>query len=116
MSSVYVFPLFMSGTLTLLVCKFVGKVTFYSLSLNTTHLEANGDAEADQEDGDGQLVKYAKRAEDVAKYVLQEQLLGEHGQHSQHIQDVEDRDRRDQCRHESLQVVALPRKRKRAEA
>lgn len=76
--------------------------------LSSTHLETNGDAEADQEDGHGQLVKDPERAEDVAEDLLEEELLGEHGQHAQHIQDVEDCDRRDQRSHESLQVVALP--------
>ena len=84
--------------------------------LSSTHLETNGDAQADQEDGDGQLVKDPERAEDVAKDLLEKQLLGKHGQHAQHIQDVEDCDRRDQRRHESLQVVALPRTRRRADA
>ena len=84
--------------------------------LRSTHLETNGDAEADQENGDGQLVKDAERAEDVAEDFLEEELLGEHGQHAQHVQDVEDGDRRDQRRHESLQVVALPRTRRRADA
>ena len=75
-----------------------------------THLEANCDAEADQEDGDGQLVEDSERAEDVAKDLLQEELLSEHGQHAQHVQDIEHRNRCDERRHEGLEVVALPGK------
>ena len=73
------------------------------------YLEADGDAEADEEDGDGQLVEDPERAEDVAEDLLEEERLDEHGHHAQHVQDVEDGDRRDQRSHESLQVVALPR-------
>ena len=80
------------------------------LLYDRTHLEANCDAEADQEDGDGQLVEDPERAEDVAEDLLQEELLSEHGQHAQHIQDIEDRNRCDERRHEGLKVVALPRK------
>ncbi len=80
------------------------------LSLILIYLHADGDAEADEEDGYGELVKDSDGAEDVPEDLLKEELLHEDRQHPKHVQDVQEGDRGDQRSHERLEVVALPEK------
>ncbi len=77
------------------------------------YLAADCDAEADDEDGDGQLVKDSEGAEDVPEDLLVEEALHQHGQDAQHVHHVQHGDRHDDGGHEGLQIMTLPTTRRR---
>ena len=76
------------------------------------YLDADCDAHGDDEDGNGELVKDAERAEDVAEDLLEEERLHEHGDHPEDVHDVEHGHADDDRGHEGLQVAALSGKKK----
>ena len=71
------------------------------------YLDADCDAHGDDEDGNGELVKDAERAEDVAEDLLEEERLHQDGDHAEDVHHVEDGDADDHGRHEGLQVASF---------
>ena len=75
-----------------------------------SYLTANSHAEADDENGDSELMKDSKGAEDVPEQLLQKEGLDQDGQDAEHVQDVQDGDGDDHGRNERLELMPFPKR------
>jgi hypothetical protein len=74
-----------------------------------TNLNTDSNADADDEDGDCELVEDAEGAVDVPEDFFAEERFHQNGKNSNDVHDVQDRDARDHGRHERLQVPRFPK-------